>query len=125
MDHADLRPWDGETLKLTPDLTVIRCGGHFTGSSALHWANGAEGRGVLCTSDTATVSSDRKSLSFMRSYPNLIPLPAREVEAIAAAIAPFRFDAIYSHFFDRFIPSGGKAIFEASVARYLAAISGS
>jgi hypothetical protein len=89
----------------------------------LHWAKGAGGRGVLCSADIATVTQDRKFSSFMWSYPNIIPLSASKVEGIAAAVAPFAFDAIYGHFFDRVIPTS-KQVFAASVARYLAAISG-
>jgi len=119
-----VKPWDGETLSLLPGVTLIRCGGHFAGGTVLHWADGAGGRGVLCSSDIATVTTDRKFLTFMRSYPNFIPLSAREVEAIAAALAPFAFDTIYGHYFDRVIPTGGKAMLERSVKRYLAAIDG-
>ncbi len=60
----------------------------------------------------------------MRSYPNLIPLSAREVEGIAASLEPFSFDTIYGHFFDRVIATGAKQVLQASVARYLAAING-
>ena len=119
-----IRVWEGETLSLLPDVTLIRGGGHFPGGAMLHWAKGAGGRGVVCSSDIATVAVDRKFLSFMRSYPNLIPLSAREVERIAAALAPFRFDTIYGHFFDRIIATGAKQVLEKSVQRYLAAISG-
>jgi hypothetical protein len=119
-----IRLWEGETLALMPDVTLIRGGGHFPGGAMLHWAAGAGGRGVLCSSDIATVTVDRRFLSFMRSYPNLIPLSAREVEGVAAALAPFRFDAIYGHFFDRVIATGAKQVLAASVARYLAAING-
>ena len=122
---AAIRPWEGETLPLLPGVTLIRGGGHFPGGAMLHWAAGARGRGVLCSSDIATVTTDRKFLSFMRSYPNLIPLSAREVEGIAASLAPFAFDTIYGHFFDRVIPTGAKQTLQASVARYLAAIAGS
>lgn len=116
-----LRLWEGETLRLLPDVTVIRGGGHFPGSSMLHWAKGAKGRGILCSSDTAFVAADRKSLSFMRSYPNLIPLPRREVDAIAEALALFEFDRIYGIRFDSVIPTGAKQALQASVARYLSA----
>jgi hypothetical protein len=116
--------WEGETLALLPDVTLIRGGGHFPGGAMLHWAKGAGGRGVLCSSDIATVTIDRKFLSFMRSYPNLIPLSAREVEGVAAALAPFAFDTIYGHFFDRVIATGAKQAMQVSVARYLAAING-
>lgn len=133
--HADdrrwiMRPdpsiqlWNGETLKLLPDVTLVRCGGHFAGGTVLHWAKGAGGRGLLCSSDIATVTTDRKFLSFMRSYPNLIPLSAKQITAIATALEPFRFEAIYGHYFDRVIPTGGKQILEVSVKRYIAAISG-
>src|SRR5207237_4327383 len=101
-----IKTWEGETLELLPDVTMIRGGGHFPGGAMLHWGGGAGGRGVLCSSDIATVTVDRKFLTFMRSYPNLIPLSAKEVRAIAASVAPFRFDAIYGHFFDRVIPTG-------------------
>lgn len=116
--------WSGETLALLPDVTVIRCGGHFPGAAALHWAKGAGGRGLLCSSDTATVAEDRKFLSFMRSYPNFIPLSAREVEKIGAALAPYSFERIYGHYFDRVIAAQGKRVLELSIARYLACIAG-
>ena len=60
----------------------------------------------------------------MRSYPNLIPLSAREVEAIGKAMAPFSFEAIYGHYFDRVIARDGKAVLEKSVARYVANLNG-
>jgi hypothetical protein len=121
---AGIQLWNGETLQLLPDVTLVRCGGHFAGGAVLHWAKGAGGRGVLCSSDIATVATDRKFLTFMRSYPNLIPLSAKQVGAIGAALAPLRFDAIYGHYFDRVIAIGGKQILETSVKRYIAAVNG-
>ena len=76
------------------------------------------------SSDIATVTQDRKFLTFMRSYPNFIPLSARDVEGIAAALAPFSFDRIYGHYFDRVIAADAKQVLQRSVARYLAAIDG-
>lgn len=119
---GDLRLWQGETLQLLPDVTLIRGGGHFPGSSMLHWAKGAGGRGVLCASDTAYVVNDRKHVSFMWSYPNLLPLGAREVQAIATAVQPFAFDMMLGNFFESVIRTGAKQAFERSVARYLSAI---
>jgi hypothetical protein len=114
--------WTGDTFALLPGVTLIRCGGHFPGGTVLHWDR--DGRGVLCSGDIATVATDRKILTFMRSYPNFIPLSGCEVEAIAAALAPFDFDTIYGHYFDRVIRTGAKSVLRASVARYLAAIAG-
>lgn len=114
--------WSGETMPLLPGVTLIRGGIHFPGGSMLHWAGGAEGRGVVFASDMATVTTDRKFLSFMYSYPNLIPEPASKVEALGRALEPFAFDRIYSHFFDRVIPAGAKEALKVSVARYVDAI---
>jgi hypothetical protein len=105
-------------------VTLIRCGGHFPGGTVLHWAGGAEGKGIVCSGDILTVAVDRKWLSFMRSYPNLIPLSRREVEAIGSAMAPFPFERIYGHYFDRAIDKDAKSVLEKSVARYVAAIEG-
>jgi hypothetical protein len=121
---AAIKLWSGDTLPLLPDVTLIRCGGHFPGGTVLHWSKGAGGRGLLCSSDIATVTTDRKFLSFMRSYPNLIPLSAKQVTGIAAALARFEFDGIYGHYFDRVIATGAKAILQASVERYIGAING-
>jgi len=116
--------WDGETKELWDGVTLIRCGGHFEGGTVLHWAGGAGGRGVVCAGDILTVATDRKWLSFMRSYPNFIPLSARTVENIGKAMAPFKFDTLYGHYFDRVIAHGAKAVLEKSVARYIAAVNG-
>ena len=119
-----IKPWRGETFELLPGVTLIRGGGHFPGGAMLHWAGGADGRGVVCSADIATVNLDRKSFTFMRSYPNNIPLSEKGVRAIGAALAPFQFDRAYSHFFDRVIPVGAKQILQDSIERYVAAISG-
>jgi hypothetical protein len=116
--------WDGETKALWDGVTLVRCGGHFPGGTVLHWAGGADGKGIVCSGDILTVVTDRKWLSFMRSYPNLIPLSRREVEAIGAAMQPFAFERIYGHYFDRVIASDAKAVLDKSVARYVAAIEG-
>lgn len=116
--------WEGETKPLWDGVTLVRCGGHFPGGTVMHWAGGANGKGVVCAGDILTVATDRKWLSFMRSYPNLIPLSKREVEAIGKALAPFSFETIYGHYFDRVLARDAKAVLAKSVARYIAAIEG-
>ncbi|MFZ3360560.1 MAG: MBL fold metallo-hydrolase [Xanthobacteraceae bacterium] len=119
-----IRLWDGDTLKLWDGVTLVRCGGHFEGGTVMHWAAGAGGRGIVCAGDILSVTTDRKWLSFMRSYPNFIPLSRSEVEHIGQALAPFSFEAIYGHYFDRVIADDAKAVLEQSIARYIAAIEG-
>lgn len=117
--------WGGETHQLSPGLTLIRCGGHFPGSTVLHWAAGASGRGALFTGDTIYVVSDRRFVSFMFSYPNLIPLPARMVRAIVQAVEPFAYDRIYGGWFDRVVASDAKAVVARSAERYERALTSS
>ena len=119
-----IRLWQGDALLLWDDVTLVRCGGHFPGGTVMHWADGANGRGVVCAGDILTVATDRKWLSFMRSYPNFIPLSKNEVEHIGRVLAPFKFDVIYGHYFDRVIGKDAKQVLEKSIARYVAAIEG-
>ena len=79
-----IRPWTGK-LELLPGVTLAQPGGHFPGSAVVHWAAGAEGRGVLLTGDTVFPNPDRKSISFMRSYPNRIPLSGAVVDQALSA----------------------------------------
>ena len=114
-----LRFWDGDTLKLLPGVTLIRAGGHFSGGTVLH---AAEGKGAILSGDILQVGPDRK-LAFMWSYPNYVPLGAGPVRTIAERLAPFVFDAIWGAFWDREIVAGGRAILEESVHRHLRAIA--
>jgi hypothetical protein len=116
--------WDGEAKPLWNGVTLVRCGGHFEGGTVLHWTAGEGGRGVVCGGDILTVTTDRKWLSFMRSYPNFIPLSAQTVKHIGVALKPFAFETIYGHYFDRVIANDGKAVLETSVERYVAAVEG-
>jgi hypothetical protein len=118
-----LRFWDGEVLGLHDGLTLIRCGGHFEGGTVLHWPAGARGRGALLSGDIIQVVSDRRWVSFMRSYPNLIPLPVRAVRAIANAVEPYEFDCLYGAFADRHVLRDAKAAVGRSADRYIAAIA--
>ena len=131
--HADLerhvrRPdpavrfWEGDTHALAPGLTLVRLGGHFRGSTVMHWAGGAGGAGALCTGDTIQVVPDTRWVSFMRSYPNLVPLPIEAVDRIVAGVEPFAFERLYSPWPDRHVLSEAKQVVRRSAERYRAAI---
>ncbi len=114
--------WEGETQPLGSDITLIRCGGHFPGGTVLHWPAGAEGRGVLLTGDIINVVQDRRYVSFMYSFPNLIPLSANAVRRVVAAVEPYAYDRIYSAWWDKVTPSGAKEAVRFSAERYIAAL---
>ena len=123
-----IRFWDGETHGLAElgveGITLVRCGGHFEGATVLHWPAGAEGRGALLTGDVLQVVPDRRYVSFMRSYPNLIPLDASSVRRIVAAVAPYGYDRVYGAWWDMHIEHDARAAVERSAARYVAAVTG-
>ncbi|ALD20492.1 MBL fold metallo-hydrolase [Hymenobacter sp. DG25A] len=112
--------WEGETLRLLDDLTLIRCGGHFDGGTVLHWPAGAEGRGALLTGDIIQVVPAQPFVSFMYSYPNLLPLSAAKVQHIVAAVEPFAYDRIYGAWWGRTtIQTGAKEGVRKSAERYI------
>jgi glyoxylase-like metal-dependent hydrolase (beta-lactamase superfamily II) len=116
--------WEGEARELGDGLTLLHCGGHFAGGTVLHWAAGAEGRGALLSGDILQVVQDRRYVSFMYSYPNLIPLPAATVRRIADAVAPYAFDRLYGAWWGRVVQEDAKAAVARSAARYIAALGG-
>ncbi|HTA64706.1 MAG TPA: MBL fold metallo-hydrolase, partial [Xanthomonadaceae bacterium] len=71
--------WSGDTLKLSAAVTLVRCGGHFPGSTALHWRDGPRAGGALLPGDALQVVLDRRHVTFMYSYPNYIPMKASDV----------------------------------------------
>jgi hypothetical protein len=123
-----LRFWEGETCDFTEvgvaGMTLVRCGGHFEGGTVLHWDAGAGGRGALLTGDILQVVPDRRWVSFMRSYPNLIPLDAASVRRIAAAVEPYAYERLYGAWWDMHVEHDAKGAVARSVERYLAALAG-
>ncbi|WP_417388572.1 MBL fold metallo-hydrolase [Gimesia sp.] len=111
--------WEGDRQRIGAGLTLIRCGGHFEGGTVLHWSEGAEGKGVLLSGDIIHVVQDRRWVSFMYSYPNLIPLSAAKVKHIAASVAPFKFDRIYGAWWGKTVASEAKTAVNQSVQRYI------
>lgn len=110
--------WSG-TKDVLPGMTLIECGGHFAGSAVLHWADGADGTGAILTGDTIRPNADRETVSFMRSYPNLIPLPPRSITKIVEALEPWEFDRIYGGFDGQLIAANGKRSVRFSGDRYI------
>ena len=110
-----LNLWQGPELELWDGIKLVQCGGHFPGANILYEPYG-EGR--LLVGDVIQVCPDRKSVSFMYSYPNLIPLSGQEVLSIYRSIKDLNFDALFGAFGHHILHSG-KEILEFSVNRYL------
>jgi hypothetical protein len=114
--------WAGERYHLRDGITLHRLGGHFAGGTVLHWQQGAEGRGVLLAGDIIQVVSDRRWVSFMYSYPNLIPLPAAEVQRIRDRVEPLAFERLYGAWWERVVAQDAHQAVLRSAERYIQAL---
>jgi hypothetical protein len=113
-----IRFWESSTQKLLNHLHLIKCGGHFPGANVLYWPEGAEGKGVLFSGDTIQVAMDRQSVSFMYSYPNMIPLKKQSILEIQEAMANINIDRIYGAF-EAHIQQDARQALNKSLTRYL------
>jgi len=66
---------------------------------------------------------DPRWVSFMYSYPNYLPLSARSVRRIVAAIEPFKFEKLYGAWPGFVVGADAKAVVRRSAERYLQALS--
>jgi hypothetical protein len=115
--------WQGSTKPLFGGMTLINTGGHFAGFQVLHWASGAEGRGILFSGDQPQVCMDRRWVSFMYSYPNLIPLSPPAIRRIVNSLEPFDFARLYGAFPHYVVATDAHGAVKRSAERYLHAIT--
>jgi glyoxylase-like metal-dependent hydrolase (beta-lactamase superfamily II) len=115
--------WSGDTLPLSDAVTLIRAGGHFPGSTALHWREGPRPGGALFPGDALQVVMDRRHVTFMYSYPNYIPMRTGDVVAMRERLRGFAFEDVYGYSWGRNILGGGRAAVDASFERHLAAVA--
>ena len=113
-------PPDDTPVLLTPK------GEHETGADeatfdklrdAYYWSR-------LLSGDQPFVCQDRKWVSFMWSYPNLIPLDEATVQDIARRLERFAFDRIYGGWWGRIVVADGPAAIRRSADRYVARLHG-
>ncbi len=110
--------WSGERVQASDGVELIRLGGHFAGATVALW------NGAMLSGDTVHVVPDRDWASFMWSYPNLIPLPAREIERMRGVLETLDFDRVYGAWWERVMLGDAKAKVLRSADRYLAAVRG-
>lgn len=126
-----LRIFDTATVNLPGGTTLIRTGGHFAGSTVLHWPAGAGGRGAMLVGDSLKTTGDMRHVSFVRSSPNDLPLSADDADYIVRCLEPYPYDRLYSFRRDMILPNpedrsseGAKEIVHLSAKRHRDALSG-
>jgi hypothetical protein len=110
---------DGDTLQIGEGLTLVNAGVHFDGGQVLHRAPGGHDAGALFSGDIFTVVQDRRWVSFMHSYPNLIPERPQTIRRALALIEPLPFDRVYGPWWQRIVHGDGAAAIRRPAERYL------
>lgn len=87
-------------------------------------SDGARGAPLLLVSDTVFPVPHQQWVSFMYSFPNLLPLPSSEVKAIKDTLAPYAFQRLYGPFWHSVIREQAHSCVMRSADRYLAALAG-
>jgi glyoxylase-like metal-dependent hydrolase (beta-lactamase superfamily II) len=118
-----LQFWEGDALRLSDAVTLVRAGGHFPGSTVLHWKDGPRSGGALFSGDALQVSANRQHVSFMYSYPNFIPMAARDVRSMRERLEAFAFEDVYGYTWGRNILGGGRRAVDASFDRFFQAMA--
>jgi hypothetical protein len=70
------------------------------------------------------VAADVRRVSFLWSYPNMMPLAGASVRRIADTVSPWRFDRIYGAFPGRQVMADGARAVQQSAARYVELLEG-
>lgn len=115
-DSPALRFWQGDLFSLNSEVDIVRLGGHFAGGCVLHWkANG----GVLLAGDIIQVTPGKNAVSFMWSYPNMLPLSAATVGELVRRCDALDFSRLYGAFEGQDVTQEAKAVVMRSGASYL------
>ena len=120
-DDPVIETWDEKT-EVLPGVMLHRIGGHFPGSAVAHFV-GADGRGVLLSGDTVACTPDEHWVSFMRSYPNKIPLSAAVAAKVADRVLQLDFDRLYDNFAGQVVGDAADWV-RRSADRYIAWVRG-
>ena len=65
------------------------------------------------------MAADREWVTFMRSYPNYIPLPRSALDGIVRALEPYDFDRIHGGWWELTVDRDAKEAVRRSAERYV------
>lgn len=120
--------WVHNVASLEDGVTMIQCGGHFPGSSVLHWDRSLEPEfesdkhcrtGIILCSDTAMIQPTQQGFTFQWSVPNMIPLNPHEMKGIADRLRDVPFEQATSTWPHRFVRKNAREILLDSIQKQL------
>ncbi len=97
----------------------MRLGGHFPGGAVLYWARE---EGIVLSGDIVQVAPGNDAVSFMWSYPNMLPLTADTVSDMLRRLGAINFTRLYGAFEGREITQNAAAIVQRSGEKYIACL---
>ena len=118
-DSPAITLWEGDELEILPEVRLLRLGGHFAGGTVLHWA---KDEGIILAGDIIQVTPGANAVSFMWSYPNMLPLAAASVEKIVDRLEDVRFEKLYGAFEGLNITENARQIVMSSAQKYLSCL---
>lgn len=116
-DESCVHTWEGDE-EVLPGVTLRTIGGHFPGSAIVHWD-----RGVVLAGDTVFPGPTQRWVTFLRSYPNDIPLSAAVVRRTADRVCENSFDRLYGNL-GNVVPQDAREAVLRSAERYIGWVSG-
>lgn len=118
-DNPHIQLWEGDSMQLTSEVTLLRLGGHFAGGTVLHCSRGD---GIVLAGDIVQVTPGADAVSFMWSYPNMLPLPANTVSDITHRLNEVQFAKLYGAFEGQDITANAGDIVQRSGEKYIACL---
>lgn len=118
-DSPYIHLWEGDSQELLPSVNLLRPGGHFAGGCVMHIDTGA---GIVLAGDILQVTPGADAVSFMWSYPNMLPLSASAVTNIMRLMQNVRFDKLYGAFEGQDITANAHEIVMRSAQKYLSCL---
>lgn len=119
-DSPHIQLFAEDEFEILPTIKLIRLGGHFAGGCVLHWQHE---NGILLSGDIVQVTPGADGVSFMWSYPNMLPLSATTVENILQRLADVKFERLYGAFEQREITLNAQQIVIRSGERYISCLT--
>jgi len=120
-EDSSIGTWSGER-QILPGVTLRTIGGHFPGSAVAQWdRDGADS--VVLSGDTVFPGPSGEWVTFMRSYPNDIPLSGAVVRRVADTVCERPFERLYGNLGNAVLTDARGAVLR-SADRYIGWVTG-